>query len=152
MFYYQHKNSTNFFLSPEKLAKNFLPNLDEYEIFEYSDEIKNPMLKNGKIIEAPKIESESEKFTRIFTYFANSENPLETEKLEGIEFNDKQIGDLILARVFGGNPHGQTALQTKVIAMLMAKKENPELLVEILQKMEKINEVRVFFELEPIAF
>lgn len=126
---------------------------DFEKIIEFDpSKIQNPYFDGSQIIEAPKIETEQEKFERIFNYFANSENKLEKEKLEGIEFDDEQIGNLILARVFDNNPHGQTALQTKVIAMLMAKKENPELLAEIVQKMEKINEIRLFFGLSPITF
>lgn len=126
---------------------------DFEKIIEFDpSKIQNPYFDGSQIIEAPKIETEQEKFERIFNYFANSENKLEKEKLEGIEFDDEQIGNLILARVFDNNPHGQTALQTKVIAMLMAKKENPELLAEIVQKMEKINEIRLFFGLSAITF
>lgn len=126
---------------------------DFEKIIEFdSSKIQNPYFDGSQIIEAVKIETEQEKFERIFTYLANPTNPLTKEKLEGIEFNDEQIGNLILARVFDNNPHGQTALQTKVIAMLMAKKENPELLAEIVQKMEKINEIRLFFGLSAIKF
>lgn len=126
---------------------------DFEKIIEFDpSKIQNPYFDGSQIIEAVKIETEQEKFERIFTYLANPTNPLTKEKLEGIKFNDEQIGNLILARVFDNNPHGQTALQTKVIAMLMAKKENPELLAEIVQKMEKINEIRLFFGLSPITF
>lgn len=126
---------------------------DFEKIIEFdSSKIQNPYFDGSQIIEAVKIETETEKFERIFAYLANPTNPLTKEKLEGIEFNDEQIGNLILARVFDNNPHGQTALQTKVIAMLMAKKENPELLAEIVQKMEKINEIRLFFGLSAIKF
>lgn len=126
---------------------------DFEKIIEFDpSKIQNPYFDGSQIIEAPKIETETEKFERIFAYLANPTNPLTKEKLEGIEFNDEQIGNLILARVFDNNPHGQTALQTKVIAMLMAKKENPELLAEIVQKMEKINEIRLFFGLSAIKF
>lgn len=147
MFAYIQNNQISF-ISESILSEKNLQNLENYKDFivqEFSKEIKNPILENGKIIEKPIKETPAEKFARIFSYLANPENPLRKEKLEGIEFNDEQIGNLILARVFDNNPHGQTALQTKVIAMLMAKKENPELLAEILQKMEKINEIRLFF-------
>lgn len=100
----------------------------------------------------PPPETEEEKFARIFTYLANPENHLDKEKLEGINFNDEQIGDLILHRVFGGNPHAQTALQTKIIGMLISGKQNTELIKEITEKQVKLNEVRVFFNLEPITF
>lgn len=103
-----------------------------------------------KISQKEKTESEQEKFTRIFTYLANPENPLEVEKLEGVEFNDEQIGDLILHRVFGGNPHGESAMQAKILGMILEGKRNEKILAEAMEKKAKINEVRVFFGLSEL--
>lgn len=109
------------------------------------------LIEIDKIPEKPRPpESPDEKFTRIFTHFANPQNPLETEKLEGIEFNDKQIGDLILARVFGGNPHAESALQAKILDMLLSGKQDPELLQKAQKIKAKINEIREFFALDPL--
>jgi hypothetical protein len=69
------------------------------------------------------------------------------------DFTDQEIGDIIVARCFGGNPHGQTALLAKTSAYLLSiasGKPNEELLAEIQAKQSKINEVRKKFGLSEI--
>ena len=69
------------------------------------------------------------------------------------DFTDQEIGDIIVARCFGGNPHGQTALLAKTSAYLLSVasgKPNEELLAEIEAKQSKINEVRKKFGLSEI--
>ena len=71
MFAYIKNNKIDF-ISPVELDENFLQNLEnpeEYEVLEYSDEIKNPILENGKIIEAPREETITEKRNRLFEKF-----------------------------------------------------------------------------------
>jgi hypothetical protein len=36
------------------------------------------------------------------------------------DFTDQDIGDIIVARCFGGNPHGQTALLAKTSAYILS--------------------------------
>ena len=108
-----------------------------------------------KISTKKEIETDENKYARIFAYFSNPENPLEVEKLEGIEFTDKQIGDLIQTRVFEGNPHAESAMQAKFsawITSVVLGKPNKELKAEIDAKQAKINEVREFFGLTPLTF
>lgn len=69
------------------------------------------------------------------------------------DFSDKEIGDIIVARCFGGNPHGQTALLAKTSAYLLSVasgEPNEELLAEIQAKQSQINEVRAKFNLSII--
>jgi len=72
---------------------------------------------------------------------------------EGITFTDKEIGDIILERVFEGNPHGQSAMLAKTSAYLMSVLSgdpNEELLSDIQAKQARINEVRAKFNLSTI--
>lgn len=39
------------------------------------------------------------------------------------DFSDKEIGDIIVARCFGGNPHAESALQAKTNAYLLSVME-----------------------------
>lgn len=158
MFAYIKENKIAF-ISTEKLGEEFLQNLKNHQSYsekEYDEKtIKNPIVsESGEIIEAPKIETQEEKFERIFSILANPENDLETKKLEWVKFNDKQIGDLIQARVFNNNPHSQMAMQAKFsawIGSVIMQKPNIELKSEIDEKQAKINEVRVFFGLPPLT-
>lgn len=79
-----------------------------------------------------------------------SSSDLSTVDLEGITFTDKEIGDIILERVFEGNPHAESALQAKTSAYLLSVIQgspNDELLTSIQEKQRAINEVRVAFGL-----
>lgn len=79
-----------------------------------------------------------------------SSQDLSTVDLEWVIFSDIEIGDIIQARVFGGNPHAESALQAKISAYIisvMSGKPNDELLASIQDKQEKINEIRLKFGL-----
>jgi len=79
-----------------------------------------------------------------------STSNLSSVDLEGVTFSDIEIGEIIQARVFGGNPHAQSALQAKTSAYLLsalAGNPNDELLASIQDKQEKINEIRLKFGL-----
>lgn len=82
-----------------------------------------------------------------------SSSDLSTVDPEGVTFTDKEIGDIILERVFEGNPHGQSAMLAKTSAYLMSVMSgdpNDELLTSIQEKQARINEVRAKFNLSII--
>jgi len=75
---------------------------------------------------------------------------IQSVDLEWIVFSNKEIGDIILDRVFGWNPYAEAALQAKTSAYLLsalAGNPNDELLASIQDKQEKINEIRLKFGL-----
>lgn len=84
--------------TPEQLAEL---GCDSYE--EYHEPIK--------------VETEDEKKSRIRELVV-SQPILSEVSLEWVEFSDREIGDIIVDRVFGWNPHAQTALQAKYLASL----------------------------------
>ncbi len=101
--------------------------------------------------ELARIEAE-EKKSRIKQALISTPD-LSSVDLEWVIFSDIEIGDIIQARVFGGNPHGQAALLAKTSAYLLSVasgKPNEELLKEIEAKQSKINEVRKKFGLSEI--
>ena len=94
-------------------------------------------------------ESSDAKKIRILASLISSPD-IQSVDLEWIIFNDKEIGDIILDRVFGWNPHAESALQAKTSAYLLsalAGNPNDELLASIQDKQEKINEIRLKFGL-----
>lgn len=65
--------------------------------------------------------------------------------IEWVQFTNQEIGDIILERVFGGNPHAESALQAKIssyIISVISGEPNTELLAEIEDKQKGVNEVR----------
>jgi hypothetical protein len=77
--------------------------------------------------------------------------------LEGVTFTNEEVGDIILKRVFGGNPHAQIALQSKYLGVLtkLIKKESltsedNDILSEAEDKRNKVNEGRAKFSLSDI--
>ena len=94
-------------------------------------------------------ESSDAKKIRILASLISSPD-IQSVDLEWIQFTNKEIGDIILDRVFGGNPHAEAALQAKTSAYLLsaiAGNPNDELLASIQDKQEKINEIRLKFGL-----
>lgn len=94
-------------------------------------------------------ESYDSKKIRVFAMLVSSPD-IQSVDLEWIIFNDKEIGDIILDRVFGWNPHAESALQAKTSAYLLstiAGNPNDELLASIQDNQEKINEIRLKFGL-----
>lgn len=73
MFAYT-KNNEIAFIAMEKVDENFLPNLADFSVLEYSDEIQNPVLKNGKIVEMKINETLEEKRKRKFEEFAETDD------------------------------------------------------------------------------
>lgn len=97
-------------------------------------------------------ESSDAKKIRILASLISSPD-IQDVDLEWVIFSDIEIGDIIVARCFGGNPHGQTALLAKTSAYLLSVASgdpNEELLAEIQAKQSKINEVRKKFGLSEI--
>lgn len=134
MFAYILDNELSF-ISSEKLTEEFLPNISDYEILEYSDEIKNPIFENGKIIEAEVSESPEEKRQRKFAEFAEAdEEELENFDWEGVEITEQDYNHLIVLRDFNGDHGSQIALLMKAFIKLLAiLVQKPELKPIILQ-------------------
>lgn len=65
------------------------------------------------------IDTEERKKTRVYKSLIFSSD-LSIVDIEGISFSDKEIGDIILDRVFNGNPHAQAALQAKISAYILS--------------------------------
>ena len=97
-------------------------------------------------------ESSDAKKIRILASLISSPD-IQDVDLEWIIFNDKEIGDIIQARVFGGNPHAESALQAKTSAYLLSALSwdpNAQLLEEITAKRSQINEIRNKFNLNTL--
>jgi len=84
------------------------------------------------------------KKARIFASLVASSD-IESIDLEWVQFTNQEIGDIIQARVFWGNPHAESALQAKIssyIISVISGEPNIELLNEIEDKQKGVNEVR----------
>ena len=109
-------------------------NCDSYEAYVEPEET----------IEAKKI--------RIFSSLVASSD-IESIDLEWVTFSNIEIGEIIQARVFGGNPHAESALQAKTSAYLLSAlsgEPNTQLLADITAKREQINEIRNKFNLNQL--
>lgn len=67
-------------------------------------------------------ETSDAKKIRIFASLISTPD-LSSVELEGVTFSDIEIGDIIQARVFGGNPHAESAFQAKTSAYLLSVME-----------------------------
>ena len=97
-------------------------------------------------------ETEQEKKERIQSALISTSD-LSSVDLEWVTFSDTEIGDIIQARVFGGNPHAESALQAKTSAYLLSAlsgEPNTQLLADITAKREQINEIRNKFNLNQL--
>ena len=106
-------------------------NCDSYEAYVEPEET----------IEAKKV--------RIFASLISTPD-LSSVDLEWITFTNQEIGEIIQARVFGGNPHSESAFQAKVSAYIfsvMSGEPNDGLLISIKDKQERINDIRLKFGL-----
>ena len=93
------------------------------------------------------------KKTRIFSSLVASPD-IEYIDLEWVQFTNQEIGDIILERVFWGNPHAESALQAKIssyIISVISGEPNIELLNEIEDKQKGVNEVRNKFWLSSLV-
>ena len=97
-------------------------------------------------------ETEQEKKERIQSALISTSD-LSSVDLEWVTFSDTEIGDIIQERVFGGNPHAESALQAKTSAYLLSAlsgEPNTQLLADITAKREQINEIRNKFNLNQL--
>ena len=98
-------------------------------------------------------ESSDAKKIRILASLISSPD-IQSVDLEWIVFSNKEIGDIILDRVFGWNPHAESALQAKIssyIISVITGQPNTELLTEIEEKQARVNEVRNKFWLASLV-
>lgn len=82
-----------------------------------------------------------------------STSDLSSVDLEWVTFSDTEIGDIIQERVFGGNPHAESAFQAKTSAYLLSVisgEPNAQILEEITTKRSKVNEMRAKFNLNQL--
>lgn len=89
------------------------------------------------------------KKARIFSSLVASSD-IESIDLEWVTFSNIEIGEIIQARVFGGNPHSESAFQAKVSAYIfsvMSGEPNDGLLISIKDKQKGINDIRLKFGL-----
>ncbi len=76
--------------------------------------------------------------------------------LEWYEFSDIEIGDIITARVFDGNPYAQMVLQAKATEAMFRKMvgqgtpEDDAVLENKTQVMTAVNQIRALFSLSPM--
>ena len=94
-------------------------------------------------------ETSDAKKIRIFSSLVASSD-IESIDLEWVTFSNIEIGEIIQARVFGGNPHSESAFQAKVSAYIfsvMSGEPNDGLLISIKDKQERINDIRLKFGL-----
>ena len=100
-----------------------------------------------------KQETEQEKKSRIRELVVYQTN-LSSVDIEWVEFSDREIGDIIVDRVFWWNPHAESALQAKIssyIISVISGEPNIELLNEIEDKQKGVNEVRNKFWLSSLV-
>ena len=112
-------------------------NCDSYEVY----------------VEVEAIETEEKKKSRIYQALISSPD-IQSVDLEWIVFSNKEIGDIILDRVFGWNPHAESALQAKIssyIISVITGQPNAEILTEIEEKQVRVNEVRNKFWLASLV-
>lgn len=120
--------------------------IDYDEAIEYSFDWP-PEYINGEIVVSPLFlkQKREEKKNEIIC-----SNDLENVSIEWFDFSDIEIGEIITARVFGGNPYAQQALQAKLIAMLTSGTQDKELIAKSEYVKSEINKVRELFNLSAI--
>ena len=139
-------------LSAEKLDKDFLPDAEKYQIIEYDNAITDPVYneKTQKIEQKKHEETREEKFARVYKKLLELPElnaTTDTSILEGIEFTDKEKGDLIVDRVFEGNPHGQSAM----FANLLSGRKDPDFMLWVAQSQQLTSHILEFFKMDGIG-
>lgn len=158
MFAYIKNNKIDF-ISPVELDENFLQNLEnpeEYEVIEYSDEIKNPILQDWEIIEAPREETITEKRTRLFEKFI-TEKDVTNFDWEGYQLSENDYNQLIVLRNFNWDHGSQIATLTKMhfkhigiyLQLGIPKEQIKQIFSEEIAMVKKISESRVALGLSP---
>lgn len=122
----------------------------ETQIAELKEKDGKFSIKISKKPEEAKIETRNEKFARV--YQALLELPelnatTDTAILEGVEFTDKEKGDLIQARVFEGNPHAQSAM----FANLLSGRNDPDFMLWVATSQQLTSHILEFFKMDGIG-
>ena len=84
-------------------------------------------------------ESTEAKHSRICRSLITAET-LEDFDLEWEHFSDFEIGEMITARAFGGNPHAEKALTNKVLAVALALLQGVEMTEGMNEKIKQATE------------
>lgn len=151
MFAYIQNNNISF-LSTEKLDKDFLPDAEKYQVVEYDNTITDPIYnaKTQKIDQKKYEETRDEKFARVYKKLLELPElnaTTDTSILEGIEFTDKEKGDLIVDRVFEGNPHGQSAM----FANLLSGRKDADFMLWVAHSQQLTSHILEFFKMDGIG-
>ncbi len=98
-------------------------------------------------------ETSEEKHARVYNSIISTES-LDDIDLEWEIFSDFEIGELITARCFGGNPHAEKALTNKALAIAIALLQGGTLTPEMEEKLayaqskkDEVDAVRNLFNL-----
>ena len=151
MFAYIFQNKISF-ISAEKLDKDFLPGAEKYQIIEYNNTITEPIYneQTQKIEQKKHEETRAEKFARVYQKLRELPElnaTTDTAILEGIEFTDKEKGDLIVDRVFEGNPHGQSAM----FANLLSGRNDADFMLWVSRSQQLTSHILEFFKMDGIG-
>lgn len=151
MFAYIFQNKISL-LSAEKLDKDFLPDAEKYHIVEYDNAITDPIYneKTQKIEQKKYEETREEKFRRVYQKLRELPElnaTTDTSILEGIEFTDKEKGDLIVDRVFDGNPHAESS----IFANLLSGRNDPAFMQWVGMRQQLTSHILEFFKMDGIG-
>lgn len=150
MFAYLQNNKISF-LSTEKLDKDFLADAEKYQVVEYDNVITDPIYneKTQKIEQKKYEETRDEKFARVYkkllalpTINKNTDKAI----LEGIEFTDKERGDLTVDYALNGNIQNQLNYMMAILTNTADEKT----LHDAGMALGKINGICEFFGLNPL--
>ena len=150
MFAYIFKNKISF-ISAENLDKDFLPDAEKYQVVEYDNAITDPVYneKTQKIEQKKHEETRAEKFARVYQKLRELPElnaTTDTAILEGVEFTDKEKGDLVVDRVFKGNPHEQSAM----FANLLSGRNDPDFMLWVATSKQLTSHILEFFKMDGI--
>lgn len=151
MFAYIH-NDTVSLISAEKLDTDFFPDSEKYTIIEYDNSITDPIYnsKTKKIEQKIHEETRPEKFARVYQKLLalpELNATTDTSILEGVEFTDKEKGDLVVDRVFKGNPHEQSAM----FANLLSGRNDPDFMLWVATSKQLTSHILEFFKMDGIG-
>lgn len=150
MFAYISQNKISF-ISAEKLDKDFLADAEKYQVVEYDNAITDPIYneKTQKIEQKKYEETRDEKFARVYkkllalpTINKNTDKAI----LEGIEFTDKERGDLTVDYALNGNIQNQLNYMMAILTNTADEKT----LHDAGMALGKINGICEFFGLNPL--
>ena len=151
MFAYIFQDKISF-ISAEKLDKDFLPDAEKYQIIEYDNAITDPVYdtKTQKIEQKIYEETREEKFARVYQKLLalpELNATTDTAILEGVQFTDKEKGDLIVDRVFEGNPHAESS----IFANLLSGRKDANFMLWVAQRQQLTSHILEFFKMDGIG-